>query len=168
MRRRRVTLNTTVWSMHSRQIAVANVETTLLQGSSVAIDDKGKGFETIHGVAVGVFCGCRETGGKLKAMFLNPGNPGLISISNSLITFTLPPTTPTGPGSIIVSLKATRKLQRQEQRGVGAARSADKRDRRFFSNLAIFLPPIFLSFPDHSCYSLNYFSDNSVLFETSF
>jgi hypothetical protein len=26
--------------------AVANVETTLLQGSSVAIDDKGKGFDT--------------------------------------------------------------------------------------------------------------------------
>ena len=78
--------------------AVANVETTLLQGSSVVIN--GNGFDTAHGVAVDVFCACPETGGKLKTQFLNAGNPGLKPDS---ITFTLPPTTPTGPGSIIVS-----------------------------------------------------------------
>ena len=78
--------------------AVANVETTLLQGSSVIIN--GNGFDTTHGVAVDVFCACPETGGKLKTQFLNAGNAGLKPDS---ITFTLPPTTPTGPGSIIVS-----------------------------------------------------------------
>ncbi len=78
--------------------AVANVETTLLQGSSVMIN--GNGFDTTHGVAVDVFCACPETGGKLKTQFLNAGNAGLKPDS---ITFTLPATTPTGPGSIIVS-----------------------------------------------------------------
>ncbi len=78
--------------------AVANVETTLLQGSSVIIN--GNGFDTTNGVAVDVFCACPETGGKLKTQFLNAGNAGLKPDS---ITFTLPPTTPTGPGSIIVS-----------------------------------------------------------------
>ncbi len=81
--------------------AVANVETTLLQGSSVMIN--GTGFDTVHGAAVDVFCACPSTGGKLPTMFLNPGNPNLTS---NLITFTLPPTTPTGPGSIIVSNRA--------------------------------------------------------------
>ena len=76
--------------------AAANVETTLLQGSSVVIN--GTGFDTVHGAAVDVFCAC--TGGKLPTTFLAHGNPNLKSNS---ITFTLPPTTPTGPGSIIVS-----------------------------------------------------------------
>ena len=76
--------------------AVANVETTLLQGSSVVIN--GTGFDTVHGAAVDVFCAC--PGGKLPTTFLAHGNPNLKSNS---ITFTLPLTTPTGPGSIIVS-----------------------------------------------------------------
>ena len=76
--------------------AVANVETTLLQGSSVVIN--GTGFDTVHGAAVDVFCAC--PGGKLPTTFLAHGNPNLKSNS---ITFMLPPTTPTGPGSIIVS-----------------------------------------------------------------
>ncbi len=76
--------------------ATANVETTLLQGSSVVIN--GTGFDVENGVAVDVFCAC--PGGKLPTMFLNPGNPNLKSNS---ITFTLPASTPTGPGSIQVS-----------------------------------------------------------------
>jgi hypothetical protein len=52
-----------------------------------------------------VFCACPETGGKLPTNFLNPGDPNLKSNS---ITFTLPATTPTGPGSIIVSNSAGR------------------------------------------------------------
>ena len=76
--------------------AVDNVETTLLQGSSVVIN--GNGFDTVHDAAVDVFCAC--PGGKLPTTFLAPGNPNLKSTS---ITFTLPATTPTGPGSIIVS-----------------------------------------------------------------
>ena len=104
--------------------AVANVETTLLQGSSVVIN--GNGFDTIHGVAVDVFCACPETGGKLPTKFLNAGNADLKSNS---ITFTLPATTPTGPGSIIVSNTAGGSLQRQERGGVSAAGSADKRDQ---------------------------------------
>jgi hypothetical protein len=70
---------------------VANVKTTLLQGSPVMIN--GNGFDTTHGVDV--FCACPETGGKLPTNFLNPGDPNLKSGS---ITFTLPATTPTGPG----------------------------------------------------------------------
>lgn len=76
--------------------AVDNVETTLLQGNMVTIN--GNGFDTGHGAAVDVFCAC--TGGKLPTTFLSPGNPSLKADS---ISFTLPATTPTGPGSIVVS-----------------------------------------------------------------
>jgi hypothetical protein len=77
--------------------AVANVQTTLVQGNPVVID--GNGFDTTHGVAVDVFCACPETGGKVT-QFLTPGNPGL---KPDTITFTLPGATPTGPGSVVVS-----------------------------------------------------------------
>jgi hypothetical protein len=76
--------------------ATANVETTLLQDDPVIIS--GTGFDVANGVAVDVFCACK--GGKLPTMFLNTGNPNLKSTS---ITFTLPASTPTGPGSIEVS-----------------------------------------------------------------
>src|SRR5208337_648798 len=76
--------------------ATANVETTLQQGADVVIN--GGGFDLKNGVAVDVFCAC--SGGKLTTMFLNPGNPNLKSNS---ITFTLPASAPTGPGSIQVS-----------------------------------------------------------------
>ncbi|MGO9056121.1 MAG: hypothetical protein ACLQU2_01845, partial [Candidatus Binataceae bacterium] len=79
--------------------AVANVETTLIQGSPVVIN--GAGFDVTHGAAVDVFCAC--TGGKLPTKFLNPGDPNLTS---NAITYTLPATAPTGPGSIIVSNNA--------------------------------------------------------------
>ena len=79
--------------------AVANVETTLIQGSPVVIN--GTGFDVTHGAAVDVFCAC--TGGKLPTKFLNPGDPNLKS---NAITYTLPATAPTGPGSIIVSNNA--------------------------------------------------------------
>ena len=58
----------------------------------------GIGFDTVHGVAIDLFCAC--TGGKLPTTFLTPGDPDLKSNS---ITFTLPAATPTGPGSIVVS-----------------------------------------------------------------
>jgi hypothetical protein len=77
--------------------AVANVETTLLQGSPLVID--GNGFDTTHGVGVDVFCACPDAGGKVT-QFLTPGNPGLKPDS---ITFPLPAAATTGPGSIIVS-----------------------------------------------------------------
>ena len=76
--------------------AVNNVETTLLQGNPVIVN--GTGFDTVHGVAVDVFCAC--TGGKLPTQFLTPGNPNLTSTA---ITFTLPASAPTGPASIVVS-----------------------------------------------------------------
>ena len=103
--------------------AVANVETTLLQGSSVVIN--GTGFDTAHGAAVDVFCAC--PGGKLPTTFLAHGNPNLKSNS---ITFTLPLTTPTGSGVDHRQQRQRRDLQRQEQCGVGTAGSADNRDRR--------------------------------------
>ncbi len=76
--------------------ATANVETTLTQGDPVVIN--GSGFDVTNGVAVDVFCAC--PGGKLPTMFLNTGNP---NIKSNSITFNLPATTPTGPGSIVVS-----------------------------------------------------------------
>jgi hypothetical protein len=76
--------------------ATANVETTLTQGSAATID--GSGFDVTDGVAVDVFCAC--AGGKLPTTFINPGAPGL---TTDPITFTLPATAPTGPGSIVVS-----------------------------------------------------------------
>jgi hypothetical protein len=76
--------------------ATANVETTLLQGDPVVIN--GTGFDVKNGVAVDVFCAC--PGGKLPTKFLNTGNPNLKSDS---ITFALPASTATGPGSVEVS-----------------------------------------------------------------
>ena len=77
-------------------IATANVETTLTQGAPAVIN--GNGFDTKNGVAVDVFCAF--PGGKPPTMFLNPGNPKLAASS---VIFTLPASTPTGPGSIEVS-----------------------------------------------------------------
>jgi hypothetical protein len=81
-------------------VHIANVETTLLQGSSVLIN--GNGFDVTHGVAVDVFCGldCPPLGKLTPPITLNPGNSKLTANS---ITFTLPATAPTGPGSIQVS-----------------------------------------------------------------
>jgi len=80
-------------------IAVANVETVVVQGTPVTID--GSGFDTANGVAIDVFCAC--PGGKVGPFYLAPGNPGLTSTS---VTFALPasgPDTPlNGPGSFVV------------------------------------------------------------------
>ncbi len=104
--------------------ATANVETTLPQGADVVIN--GSGFDVKNGVAVDVFCAC--PGGKLPTMFLNTGNPSLKSNS---ITFTLPASTPTGPGSIEVSNAGSgHSYTRQERRGIGADRRPDNRDQR--------------------------------------
>ncbi len=84
----------------SPNFATANVETTLTEGGMVTIN--GNGFDIKQGVAVDVFCACK--GDKLPTMFLNPGNPNLTSGS---IMFTLPVSTPTGPGSIQVSNAGT-------------------------------------------------------------
>jgi hypothetical protein len=80
--------------------ATANVETTLSQGNPVVLS--GSGFDTTNGVAVDVFCAC--AGGKLPTTFINPGNPALKPNS---ITFVIPPTAPSGPGSIVVSNAGT-------------------------------------------------------------
>jgi hypothetical protein len=79
--------------------ATANVETILTPGAAVVIN--GTGFDVAHGVAVDVFCGkdCPPNG-KLKTIFLNPGDPKLKSNS---ITFTLLATAPTGPASLRMS-----------------------------------------------------------------
>jgi hypothetical protein len=76
--------------------AIANVATTLSPGRSVTLN--GSGFDVVDGVGVDVFCAC--PGGKLRTTFLAPGNPNLTRTS---VTFTLPGSTPTGPGSIAVS-----------------------------------------------------------------
>ncbi len=84
------------------KFATNNVDTVVVQGSAVKLG--GTGFDTVHGVAVDLFCAC--PGGRVGPFFLNPGNPGLNSTS---ATFTLPVSGPeapaTGPGSFVVSNK---------------------------------------------------------------
>ena len=75
--------------------AINNVETVIKQGTTVTLG--GTGFDAAHGVAVNVFCAC--SGGKVPAIFVNPGSGGLTSTSFS---FTLPSNVPTGPASIVV------------------------------------------------------------------
>jgi hypothetical protein len=80
-------------------IAVANIETVVVPGTSVSIN--GSGFDVKNGVAVDVFCDC--PGGKVGAFIINPGDPGL---SKNLLTFKLPSGTggpATGPGSFRVT-----------------------------------------------------------------
>lgn len=83
-------------------IAIANVETVVVQGNQITIE--GTGFDTTNGVAVDLFCAC--TGGKVGPFLLEPGNVGL---SSSSISFKLPASGPnspsTGPGSFVVSNK---------------------------------------------------------------
>ena len=82
--------------------ATANVETVVVQGSMVTLG--GSGFDTVHGVAIDLFCAC--TGGKVGPFFLNPGDAGL---RPAAVSFTLPTSgpnaPPTGPGSFVVSNK---------------------------------------------------------------
>jgi len=84
--------------------ATDNVETVVVQGRVVTLD--GNGFDTVHGVAVDLFCACK--GGKVGPFFLNPGNPGLRATS---LSFPLPSAgpnaPPTGPGSFVVSNKGS-------------------------------------------------------------
>jgi hypothetical protein len=85
-------------------IAVAYVQTVVVQGAQVAIG--GTGFDTSNGVAVDLFCAC--PGGKVGPFFLNPGNPGLTSTTITLMVPAAGPLAPpTGPGSLVVSNKGT-------------------------------------------------------------
>ena len=104
--------------------ATNNVVTVVPHGSLVKLG--GSGFDVTHGVAIDLFCAC--PGGKVGPFFINPGDPRLTS---SLINFTLPAngaanSPPTGPGSFVISNAGTRELPQEEQRGVGADRSADR------------------------------------------
>jgi len=74
--------------------ATDNVQTVIVQGSPVRIG--GMGFDAVDGVAVNVFCACRN--GKVGPLFLSPG-PALSSTS---LAFALPLAVPTGPASLVV------------------------------------------------------------------
>jgi subtilase family serine protease len=74
--------------------ATNNVQTVIIQGTSVTLG--GTGFDSVHGVAVNVFCAC--TGGKVAPIVVSPGG-GLTSNS---FRFALPPGVPSGPASIVV------------------------------------------------------------------
>jgi outer membrane protein assembly factor BamB len=76
--------------------ATDNVETVVRQNQPVALG--GIGFDTIHGVAIDLFCDC--PGGKIPTIFLNPGALGL---TPTLLGFTLPTSAVTGPGSFVIS-----------------------------------------------------------------
>ncbi len=72
------------------------METVVSPGATVKLG--GSGFDTVHGVAVDLFCAC--TGGKIATIFLHPGEAGL---STTQLTVAIPPGTVTGPGSFVVS-----------------------------------------------------------------
>jgi hypothetical protein len=76
--------------------ATDNVQTVVVQGRTVTLS--GNGFDTTHGVAIDLFCDC--SGGKVPTIFLNPGNPGLAA---KALSFTLPVSAVTGPGSFVIS-----------------------------------------------------------------
>jgi hypothetical protein len=61
--------------------ATDNVELIVLQGKPVKLG--GSGFDTVHGVAIDLFCACPR--GKVGPFFLNPGNPGLDSTSLTFV-----------------------------------------------------------------------------------
>jgi pseudomonalisin len=73
--------------------ATNNVQTVVTQGTSVTIG--GRGFDTINGVAVLVFCAC--PGGRMPTILIGPGG-----FSSTSIVFILPAATPTGPLSLLV------------------------------------------------------------------
>jgi hypothetical protein len=84
--------------------ATNNVETVVAQGKAVALG--GTGFDTVHGVAVDLFCAC--PGGKVGPFFLNPGDHGLGGGAISLtIPASGPNSPPTGPGSFVVINKGS-------------------------------------------------------------
>jgi len=80
-------------------IALANVETVIVQGKTVTLG--GRGFDTSKGVAVDLFCDC--PGGKVGPFYINPGSPGL---GATTLSFALPSGAfgpATGPGSFRVT-----------------------------------------------------------------
>jgi hypothetical protein len=81
--------------------AADNVETVVMQNHAATLG--GMGFDTVHGVAIDLFCDC--PGGKMPTIFLNPGAPGL---SATALSFTLPTSAATGPGSFVISNKGAK------------------------------------------------------------
>ena len=79
----------------SSKRGINNVETVIVQGTSVTMG--GTGFDAAHGVAVNIFCAC--PGGRVSPVFVNPGSGGLTSDSFS---FSLPVDVPTGSASLVV------------------------------------------------------------------
>jgi outer membrane protein assembly factor BamB len=81
--------------------ATDNVETVVMQNHAVTLG--GMGFDTAHGVAIDLFCD--RPGGKIPTIFLNPGAIGLTA---TLLSFTLPASAVTGPGSFVISNRGTK------------------------------------------------------------
>jgi sugar lactone lactonase YvrE len=85
----------------SAGVATANVQTVVVQGSTVTLN--GAGFDAVNGVAVDLFCAC--PGGRVPAFFINPS----LELSSTQIVFDLPSSGPqapaTGPGSFVVHNK---------------------------------------------------------------
>lgn len=96
--------------------ATDNVETVVVQGSTVALG--GTGFDTTNGVAVDLYCACPPLG-KVGPFFLNPGAPGL---HPALISVPIPATGPnapvTGPGSFVISNKGGNGLYKLKSNAV--------------------------------------------------
>jgi hypothetical protein len=81
--------------------ATDNVQTVVMQSHTVKLG--GNAFDTVNGVAIDLFCDC--PGGKIPTTFLNPGNAGLRAAA---LSFTLPASAATGPGSFVVYNKGSK------------------------------------------------------------
>jgi sugar lactone lactonase YvrE len=94
-------INSTTISPQSTDpsIALANVETVVVQGTTVTLG--GKGFDAVHGIAIDLFCAC--PGGKVGPFFISPS----LGLTPTSVIFNLPGSGPrspaTGPGSFVIS-----------------------------------------------------------------
>jgi hypothetical protein len=96
-------------------VALANVETVAPIGKPFLIN--GSGFDTVHGIAVDVFCDC--TGGKVGPFRFKPGQFSATQVS--LIFPTSGMNTPViGPGSFRVSNAGTDGLYSKQSASVAA------------------------------------------------
>ena len=98
-------VNSTTISAESIEpsVAVATVQTVVVQGSTVTLN--GLGFDAVNGVAVNLFCAC--TGGKVGPFFVSRS----LKLTSTQVLFDLPSSGPdaplTGPGSFVVSNKGS-------------------------------------------------------------
>ena len=109
-------INSTTISPQSTaaSVAIANVETVVVQGTTVTLN--GSGFDQANGVAIDLFCAC--PGSKVGPFLVNPS----VKLNSTAVLFDLPSSGPdaplTGPGSFVVSNKGSNGLYSRKSNAV--------------------------------------------------